>query len=176
MGHVLAAQGGRELGSGSHAGGLRLYNVKTIDAYQIVPDEAHWTVEIPDLSQPWSPRVAPAWRWLHERWTYPVPRDSVAITNLDALRGRRITEVMRWEEDEWEIFSGAGPDTTEAERRVVPLGTLLAADASLVPAVDLPIGAGFWRDEDSGWHPWGSSQDGKTARREDRNGETRDGN
>jgi Domain of unknown function (DUF4262) len=152
------------------------YNVKTIDAYQIVPDEAHWTVEIPDLSQPWSPRVAPAWRWLHERWTYPVPRDSVAITNLDALRGRRITEVMRWEEDEWEIFSGAGPDTTEAERRVVPLGTLLAADASLVPAVDLPIGAGFWRDEDSGWHPWGSSQDGKTARREDRNGETRDGN
>ncbi len=40
---------------------------------------------------------------------------------------------MRWEKDEWEIFAGAGPDITEPERRVVPLGVLLAADPSLVP-------------------------------------------
>jgi hypothetical protein len=158
------------------AGAFDYYKAKTIDAYQIVPDEAHWTVEIPDLSRPWSLNVAPAWRWLEEPWIYPVPKDSVAITNLDALRGKRITEVMRWEEDEWEIFAGAGPDTTEAERRVVPLGILLAADPSLVPAVDLPIGGGFWRDEASEWHPWRSSQDGETASRGGRDRETGDGN
>jgi len=77
------------------------YRVKTIEAYQILPDEEHWTIEIPDLSRPWSPLLAPAWRWSYEPWTYPIPRDSVALTNLDALRGKRITEVMRWDEDEF---------------------------------------------------------------------------
>jgi hypothetical protein len=136
------------------------YQVTTIEAYQIVPDEAHWTTEIPDLSRPWNPELAPAWRWLYEQWTYPVPMNSVAITNLGALRGERVTEVMRWEEDEWEIFAGAGPDTREAERRVVPLGILVAADPSLLPAVDLSVGSGFWRDSDSEWHAWGGA--GKT--------------
>jgi hypothetical protein len=141
-------------------GAFDYYQVKAVDAYQIVPDEAHWTTEIPDLSQPWSPELAPAWRWLYEQWTYPVPMNSVAITNLDALRGERITEVMRWEEDEWEIFAGAGPDTRETERRVVPLGILVAVDPSLLPAVDLPVGSGFWRDVESEWHPWGDSEKG----------------
>jgi hypothetical protein len=134
------------------------YQVNTIVAYQIVPDEVHWTIEVPNLSQPWSSESAPAWRWLHEEWTYPIPRDSVAITNLDALRGKRVTEVMRWEEDEWEIFAGAGPDLPETERRVVPVGILLSGDPSLLPAVNLPIGAGFWRDAVSDWHPWGKSR------------------
>ena len=136
------------------------YQVNTIKALQIVPDESHWTVDIPDLSRPWSPDAAPGWQWLHEKWNFPVPRDSVALTNLDALRRERTTEVMRWEEDEWEIFAGAGPDTTEAERRVVPLGVLLAADPSLLPAVDLPVGSGLWRDAESEWHSWGKSLKG----------------
>ncbi len=131
------------------------YRVKTVEAWQIVPDEAHWTIDIPDLRRPWGLDAAPGWQWLHEEWAYPVPKDSVALTNLDALRGERMTEVMRWEEDEWEIFAGAGPDTSEAERRVVPLGVLLAADPSLVLAVDLPIRTGFWRDAESEWHAWG---------------------
>ena len=67
-----------------------------------------------------------------------------------------MTEVMRWEEDEWEIFAGAGPDATEDEKRVVPLGILLSADPSLLPAVDLPVGTGLWRDAQSEWHPWGT--------------------
>jgi hypothetical protein len=138
-------------------GALDFYQVKEVQAFQIVPDEAHWTLDIPDLSKPWSPTAAPAWKWLHEEWAYPVPSKSVAITNLGALRGERITEVMRWEEDEWEIFAGAGPDVPQEERRVVPLGVLLAADESLLPVVNLPIGAGFWRDAVSEWHPWGSS-------------------
>jgi hypothetical protein len=89
---------------------------------------------------------------------YPVPRESVALTDLGALQGKRITEVMRWEQDEWEMFAGAGPDIPEVERRVVPLGILLAADPSLLPTVDLRVGTGFWRDAQSEWHPWGNPE------------------
>jgi hypothetical protein len=138
-------------------GALDFCHVTEIQAFQIVPDRAHWTLDIPDMSEPWSPVTAPAWRWLREEWTYPVPSKSVAITNLGVLRGERITEAMRWEEDEWEIFAGIGPDVPAGERRVVPLGILLAADESLLPVVNLTIGTGLWRDAASEWHPWGSS-------------------
>jgi len=135
-------------------GALDFYQVSEISAYQIVPDAAHWTIDVPDLSQPWSAITAPIWKWLHEPWSYPVPSKSVAGTNLDALRGDRITEAMRWEEDEWELYAGAGPDVPKDAMRVVPLGTLVAADRSLEPVVNLGIGEGLWRDADSAWHPW----------------------
>ncbi len=137
-------------------GALDFYQVKDIPAFQIVPDDAHITVDVPDLSESWTPSAAVGWRGLDGEWTYPIPRDSIGITNLDALRGASITEVMRWEEDEWELFAGPGPDVQEWERRVVPLGILLAADSSLTPIVDLPIGKGLWRDNVSEWHPWGT--------------------
>jgi hypothetical protein len=92
------------------------YQVQTIHAYQIVPDETHWTNEIPDLSQTWSLELAPAWRWQYEEWIYPVPVDSMAITNLDALRGKRITEVMRWEgESEWRPWGKSKAEQDSAE-------------------------------------------------------------
>jgi hypothetical protein len=135
-------------------GALDFFQVKEIKAFQIVPDDAHVTVEVPNLSEPWSPSTSPAWRGLHEEWTYPIPLKSVGLTNLDALRGERITEVMRWEEDEWELFAGAGPDVAEEDRRVVPLGILLAWDKSLIPIVNLQIGRGLWRDDTSEWRSW----------------------
>jgi hypothetical protein len=139
-------------------GAFDYYHGKSIEAYQIVPDEGHWTIDVPDLSQPWSPTSAPGWRWWKEEWKYPVPRDSMALTDLTVLRGGRISEVMRWEEDQWEIFSG--PDIPESERRVIPLSVLLDADESLLPAVDLRVETGFWRDkEETEWHPWGKAKD-----------------
>jgi Domain of unknown function (DUF4262) len=139
-------------------GAFDYYQGRNIEAYQIVPDEGHWTIDVPDLSQPWSPNAAPGWRWLKEEWKYPVPRDSMALTDLTVLRGGRIAEVMRWEEDQWEIFSG--PDIPESERRAIPLGVLLDADESLRPAVDLRVEAGFWRDKgETEWHPWGKAKD-----------------
>src|SRR5262249_1743851 len=84
----------------------------------------------------------------HEPWPFPAPKDAVAATDLAALRGDRITEAMRWEEDEWEIFAGDGPDIPEDELRVVSLGSLVAMDESLVPVVYLAVGEGLLRDPD----------------------------
>jgi hypothetical protein len=142
-------------------GAFDYYQKRDIPALQIVPDEAYWTVDVPDMSVPWNATTAPVWRWLYEPWTYPVPKGSTTATNLAALRGNRITEVTRWEEDAWEIFAGAGPDVTEEQMRVVPLGTLLGTDPSLVAAVHLAIGDGLWRDAEPGseWHPWNKRED-----------------
>jgi hypothetical protein len=138
-------------------GALDFYGVDESPAFQIVPDQPHCTVDVPDLREPWSPTTAPPWRWLREPWTYPIPSKSSAITNLAALRGEHITEAVRWEDDEWELFAGAGPDVPKDELRIVPLGILLAADESLVPVVNLAIGEGLWRDAVSDWHPWHKS-------------------
>jgi len=138
-------------------GALDYYQVTEIRTFQVLPDKNHWTVDIPDLARPWSPNAAPAWRWLDEPWTYPIPSKSVAATNIGALRGERVTEAMRWEDDEWELFAGAGPDVPRDEIRVVPIGILLAADDSLSPVVNLRVGSGLWRDAISEWRPWDRS-------------------
>ena len=52
-------------------GAFDYYQRKSIEAYQIVPDETHWTIDVPDLSQPWSPNQAPGWRWLKRRMEVP---------------------------------------------------------------------------------------------------------
>jgi hypothetical protein len=136
-------------------GAMDYYNIEKISALQIVPDKDHWTSDVPDMREPWSATSAPAWQWLGNPWTLPAPSKSVAATNLAALRGELITEAARWEEDEWEICAGPATEVSKEEMRVVPLGTLLAADESLAAAVSLPVGKGIWRDEVSGWHPWG---------------------
>src|SRR6267378_4238524 len=137
-------------------GALDYYQVSEIPALQLVPDEAHWTKDVPDLSAPWSPTTEPIWRWLNEPCPYPVFKQAVAATNLAALRGERITEATRWEEDEWELFAGAGPDVTKDDLRVVALGVLIAMDESLAPVMNLLIEEGLWRDPDpnSEWQPW----------------------
>jgi len=135
-------------------GAFDYYKKADVAARQIVPDETHRTVDVPDMNTRWNVQSDPAWRWMYEQWPYPVPEESTVTTNLAALRGDRITEVMRWEVDDWEIFAGAGPDVPKDELRVVPLGVLLAADPTLTPIVSLPIGGGLWRDAASDWHVW----------------------
>ena len=106
------------------------------------------------MSVPWNGTLAPAWRWLHQQWDYPVPEKSVSATNLAALRGERITEAVRWDEDEWEISSGPASEVPYDEMRVVPLGSLIAADQSLERVVDVTVWEGIWRDADFDWQPW----------------------
>jgi hypothetical protein len=130
-----------------------------VRALQVVPDGDHRTVDVPDMTRPWTAAAEPAWRWLHEAWDQPVPPRSVAVTNVAALRGKPVTEAARWEETEWELFAGAGPDVAPEDVRVVPLATLLGADPSLEAVTALPVGGALWRDaRDLRWQPWTSSE------------------
>lgn len=136
---------------------LDFYQVGEISALQVIPDKVHWTIDTPNLSEPWSSATAPAWQWLRKEWVFHIPTKSMALTNMAALSGVRITEAARWEDDYWELFAGAGSDVQKSDMRVVPLGLLLTADVSLSSVVDLPVGAALLRDEVSDWHPWGKS-------------------
>jgi Domain of unknown function (DUF4262) len=131
-------------------GALDYYSIEDIDAYQIVPQTQHRTIDVPNMSAEWSTTAEPVWRWREDEWPYPISPDSEVMTNLDALRGEPITEVVRFEERYWEMYAGAsGPDVPEDEARLIPLGCLLAFDPSLMPIVDLAIGEGIWRDDAS---------------------------
>lgn len=138
-------------------GAYDYYGSTKVAAFQVVPDEPHWTVDVPDMSRHWTAADEPVWQWLYEPWQYAIP--SLAITDIRALRGAQITEASRWEEDRWELFAGNGPDVPDEETRVVPLGTLVAADPSLRPVVDLSVGTGLWRVAGSRWNHWTQSTD-----------------
>lgn len=141
-------------------GVLDYYDTSSVEVYQIVPDETHWTIDIPNLEKEWNATDQPIWKWLIDKWMYSVSSSSTVTTNLDALRGDKVTEAVRWEDDEWEMFAGSGPDVPDEDCRVVPIGTLIAADPSLNIVLDLEIGKGVWREvnEESSWQPWGVTQ------------------
>ena len=135
---------------------LDYYGIKHVTAFQIIPDKQHLTIDTPDMSESWTSASQPIWRWLDATWAFPVSSKSVAITNLDALRGRSVTEVMRWEANQWELFAGAGPDVEQTDIRTVPIGVLIGYDPSLDCVVNLDIGSGLWREnKDHAWHVWG---------------------
>lgn len=136
-------------------GAFDYYREGNVQAYQLVPDSEHATSDVPDLSREWERETEPVWQWLRTPWPHSVPAKSTAATNVMALRGEPITEVVRWEDGAWEMFAGPGPEVTEAEARVVPLASLLAVDPSLRSALRLEIGQGIWRaGGDDEWHPW----------------------
>ncbi|ASS50303.1 MAG: hypothetical protein A3D31_12105 [Candidatus Fluviicola riflensis] len=132
------------------------YKTDTIKSFQIIPDGEHFTLEIPDMSKKINGESFPIWKWLIHEWDLKVPETSKAITNLAALKGEKITEVMRWEVDNWEMFAGSGPDIDENDIRVVPIGMILGIDKTINDALDLKIEKGFWRkNDDLVLHDWG---------------------
>ncbi|HVF03225.1 MAG TPA: DUF4262 domain-containing protein [Frankiaceae bacterium] len=136
-------------------GAYDYYDAAHIEAWQVVPDPEHRTLDVPRMDRPWRPDANPAWRWLAHQWEYEVPPSSMAMTNISALRGAVVTEVSRWEDDYWEMFAGPGPDVAEGDSRLVPLGTMLAIDPSLEVATTLPVSGGVRRDaEDRQWRAW----------------------
>lgn len=131
------------------------YKTNEVEAFQIIPDVNHITLDVPDMSLDLTSSSQAIWKWLSVSWDYLVPKNSKIITNIEALQGEKITEVMRWENDVWEAFAGAGPEVEEKDTRVVSIGTMLEIDPSLKPILDLEIGKGIWRDNtELIWHKW----------------------
>jgi len=131
------------------------YKTNEVEFFQIIPDKEHYTLDIPDMKKIFEHSSQPVWKWLAMKWDYSVPKNSTVVTNIDALFGKKITEVTRWEDDEWETFAGAGQDIEKEEVRVVSLGTILGLDITLLPALELNIGKGLWRDESGQmWNEW----------------------
>jgi Domain of unknown function (DUF4262) len=132
------------------------YKAIDIVAFQIIPDADHRTLDIPNMSNEWNISSEPVWQWLVREWDFRVPENSTVVTNIDAMLGEAITEVMRWEHDAWEMFAGEGPELEKKDMRVVSLGTIIGIDKTLLPAINLDIGKGLWRDSaDSDWNNWG---------------------
>lgn len=132
------------------------FGIDNVEALQIIPDTDHYTQDIPDMTKRFNESDEPIWQWLSREWVYDVPANSTVVTNIDSLKGNAITELMRWENDEWEMFAGAGPDVDKADIRVVPLGTMLGIDNTLIPAMTLEVNKGLWReDKASDWNNWG---------------------
>lgn len=132
------------------------YKTDAINAFQIIPDAEHHTLDIPHMSDKWGGPSDPVWRWLDDVWTYAVPENSTVATNIAVMMGEPITEVTRWEENEWEMFAGEGTEVEKDDMRVVSLGTIFGIDKTLISAIDLPIGKGLWRlDGDAEWNNWG---------------------
>ena len=129
------------------------YKDNTILIYQLYPKN-YTFIDIPDMTKKWD-RLDPIWRWLGLEWHGKIPISSYAITNLEFLKGGRITEVMRWEDGYWEMFVGPGPDVLDKDVRVLPISTFIGVDPTLDVVLSLPEGDGIWRDsEDLEWHDW----------------------
>jgi len=128
------------------------YSVDEITAYQIIPIEG--TLDTPLMSDAVILND-PVWKWLYMDWNIDAPKNSHVITDLNALKGKTITEVAKWEDHVWEMFSEPGPDVEKEDIRIVPLGTILGIDATLEPILNLIVGQGLWRDnKDSSWQDW----------------------
>ena len=132
------------------------FNTSNVNAYQILPDKNHSTLDIPDMSKELIVDQEPIWKWLNKEWKYDISDKISVVTNLETLKGKTVTEVMRWEKEEWEMFAGSGEDVKEEDIRVVPLGLLLGIDKSLEHSLNLNIGKGMWRkDALDEWKDWG---------------------
>lgn len=143
----------REWGSRLLLGAIDYYQ-EFVESRQLLPDAAHTTIDVPDLSKPLVAETARSWRWLDDVWPFGVSAKSEVMTNLRALMGERVTEAARWEEGYWEAFAGSGEDVRPEDARLVPLGTLLGADPSAEALTRLPVGAATWRDPDGEWQAW----------------------
>lgn len=141
-------------------GALDYYDLPALPVWQLIPEDVEKSsIDIPNTAEPFREKADPAWRWLEQKCPHDIAQGSMAITDMDLLLGYGASEIMRWEVDEWEIYSGEKP-TGEAGTYRVPLAPLLAFDASLLPALDLAVGRGLIRsfNQDGSaqpWQPWG---------------------
>jgi hypothetical protein len=132
-----------------------VYKVEKVNAFQIIPDRNHQTLDIPDMTRPFTPTLFPVWRYLVQNWDLNVPITSQVTTNLEFLKGQPLTEIIRWEPDFWEMFHGEAPNIPKEQRRVVSISTIVGIDKTILPALELQIKKGLYRDEnEEEWTFW----------------------
>lgn len=137
-----------------------IYNIDKINAFQIIPDEAHFTLDVPDMTKTFSHSNTPVWKYLNSDWDLEIPESSQATTDLDFLKGKPITEIIRWEEDFWEMFHSDGREIPKEQRRVVGISTMLAIDHKILEALKLPLKKGLYRDKnETEWTFWNVNTD-----------------
>ncbi len=123
------------------------YKTSYVPIYQVIPPSIFDTLDTPDMSKEYNESTAPVWKYLTAPWDLPVPEKSTVVTDLAALRGRPITDAMRWEIDEWEMFTELPSNRDKKQCRVVSIATLLAIDESLQVTLNLEVETGVWREE-----------------------------
>ncbi len=141
-------------------GAIDYYGREDIQAFQILPTDVEITTkDIPDMTKKWSSNNL-IWKYLdkNQLWKYEIPKNSTAITNLDALKGARLTEYFRYELNQWEIFAGNGAKEPQESLRIVPLCTLIGIDKSIEKFIHDPIGKGKFKDasdqHNDTWYAW----------------------
>lgn len=134
-------------------GAYDYYSINDIKAFQVVPSNEK-LLDTPDMSKTWDINC-PIWGWLDKEWDLSVPKTAHVVTNIQFLRGETITEIMRWEDGYWEMFAGATPDVLDEDVRILPFGTMIGIDSSLMIAEKLKNATGLWReDKNSEWQKW----------------------
>ncbi len=137
------------------------YKTKKVVAWQIVPSNQKPHIDTPDLSQPFDVQREPVWQWLDGGWPYRVSPDSAVATDVPALQGRPIIQLIRHSEEEWEMLAEPRPNLTVEDIRVISLATMVGHDPSLAGALNIKIGMGLYRNTDKKgspgpwltWHP-----------------------
>ncbi|TAH21355.1 MAG: hypothetical protein EAZ08_03270 [Cytophagales bacterium] len=127
------------------------FNKTDINIFQILPNATNLSLDIPDMSLDYDLVRNSVWQYLKHEWQYSLPEDSKITTNTDALFGKKIKEIARWEINEWEGFTENGNQVDENNMRVLPLSVILSIDTSMMDVIDLGVGKGIWRDESSNW-------------------------
>lgn len=137
------------------AGALHYYGKDDMKAWQVVPDEKHGTIDIPNMTFPYSTQTNPVWRWLDGEWPYSVPLDSVVIVDRPVMLGEPVAQVLRREETEWDMLSASDEDLSVDNLFMVPLSTMLGFDPTLEPCLELSPGTGLIRKQVGGpWRRW----------------------
>lgn len=121
------------------------YEIEGVEAYQIIPEADHFTLDTPDMSIPFDRRADKVWEWLDAPWTLTFPKDTFVLTDINALMGKPLNEFMRWDENIWEMFAGEGENIPDRDLRKVPLATMLGIDPSIYELLNVDVGKGFWR-------------------------------
>ena len=135
------------------------YEGKDIRAMQVLPEPERATIDIPPMEEVFDPGRHRVWQWLDGNWPYEISAQAQVVSNLEALQGYAVSELVRWEDSEGQMFSGPGAEGADDELVNLPLATLLGFDKSLEAALNLEIQSGLYREfdeqgQEGPWQPW----------------------